>query len=154
MLGIPDHEKFWSSPNRGFQHFSKLRRRNISSDHRDYIIIILVANGHLKDFGKKHLSLVKPGVNFISMLMCSFYCANAMAFNFYLIICLHSTSFIALILKYAQLLCCTLYAVRQKEQRKSAGAKAAHKMLIKLTPVATSVFTNHCNAFNMQNHTI
>ena len=35
---------------------------------------------------------------------------------------------------YTQLLCSTLFAVHEKDQRKSTGAKAAHKLMMKLTP--------------------
>ena len=37
-------------------------------------------------------------------------------------------------LKCAQPLCCMLFAMFQKEQPKSIGAKAAHKMMVKLIP--------------------
>ena len=34
----------------------------------------------------------------------------------------------------SQLLCCTLCAICQQVQQKSIGAKAAHKMMVKLAP--------------------
>ena len=48
---------------------------------------------------------------------------------------LHLTLPVNLTRSYAQLLLSTLKAVHQKDQRKSPGAKATHKMLLKLTSV-------------------
>ena len=40
---------------------------------------------------------------------------------------------------YEQLLPCTLYAMRQKDQRKYTGTKAAHKMMMKLTLMVSNI---------------
>ena len=75
---------------------------------------------------------VLTGVKFINMLtLTAFTCENTLALNFYFI-----NTFMLNFIHYLELNVCITFmhcAVRQKEQHKSIGAKAAYQIMVRLT---------------------